>query len=199
MKLKRRERAVGDCAEDVTFSPSQAGGAGVSADDGKERLDAMAKLADFDFYLLSAFPRGTENRLISNWPQSLVGFYEAADLFYCSRLVTAMKRTIVPISCEEGSFAGSAANQENRKLNALFQMHGLKNTFAFTLHDADLKQYIFAFSGGCPVPTREQAMALLYGCMELLDKVSRSSSVEDGPLETLTRREIECLRRCLIP
>nr|WP_260683734.1 hypothetical protein [Rhizobium laguerreae] len=42
-------------------------------------------------------------------------------------------------------------------------------------------------------------MALLYGCMELLDKVSRSSSVEDGPLETLTRREIECLRRCLIP
>lgn len=42
-------------------------------------------------------------------------------------------------------------------------------------------------------------MALLYGCMELLDKVSRSSSVEDGPLETLTRREIECLRRWLIP
>nr|WP_246727264.1 hypothetical protein [Rhizobium leguminosarum] len=103
------------------------------------------------------------------------------------------------IFCEEGSFAGSAANQENRKLNVLFQMHGLKNTFAFTLHDADLKQYIFAFSGGCPMPTREQAMALLYGCMELLDKASRSSSVEDGPLETLTRREIECLRRCLIP
>nr|WP_245305263.1 hypothetical protein [Rhizobium leguminosarum] len=36
------------------------------------------------------------------------------------------------------------------------------------------------------MPTREQAMALLYGCMELLDKASRSSSVEDGPLETLT-------------
>lgn len=79
MKLKRRERAVGDCAEDAAFSPSQADGTGVSADDGKERLDAMAKLAGFDFYLLSAFPRGdrmafNENRLISNWPQSLVGF-----------------------------------------------------------------------------------------------------------------------------
>nr|WP_246271157.1 hypothetical protein [Rhizobium sophorae] len=110
-----------------------------------------------------------------------------------------MKRTIVPIFGEEGSFAGSAANQENRKLNVLFQMHGLKNTFAFTLHDADLKQYIFAFSVSCPMPTREQEMALLDGCMELLDKVSRSGSVEDGPLETLTRREIECLRRCLIP
>nr|WP_260692504.1 hypothetical protein [Rhizobium laguerreae] len=77
----------------------------------------------------------------------------------------------------------------------LFQMHGLKNSFAFTLHVADLKQYILAFSGSCPMPTREQAMALLCGCMELLDKVLRSSSVEDGPLETLTRREIECLRR----
>lgn len=159
--MKRRERAVGDCVEDAAFSPSQADGAGVSADDCKERLDAMAKLAGFDFYLLSAFPRGdrtafTENRLISNWPQSLVDFYEAADLFYCSRLVTAMKRTIVPIFCEEGSFAGSAANQENRKLNVLFQMHGLKNTFAFTLNDADLKQYIFAFSGGCPMPSESR-------------------------------------------
>ncbi|MGO7179621.1 hypothetical protein ACCT14_04010 [Rhizobium brockwellii] len=96
----------------------------------------MAKLVGFDFYLLSVFPRGDrtafiENRLISNWPQSLVGFYETADLFYCSRLVTAMKRTIMPVFCEEGSFAGSAANRENRKLDSLFQMHGLKNTFAF--------------------------------------------------------------------
>lgn len=108
----------------------------------------MAKLVGFDFYLLSAIPRGdhtsfAENPLISILPQSLVGFYDAADLFYCSRLVTAMKRAIVPVFCEEGSFAGSAANRENRKLDNLFQMHGLKNTFAFAQHDADLKQYIF--------------------------------------------------------
>ncbi|MGR4845915.1 hypothetical protein ACIPSK_25415 [Rhizobium sp. LARHSG275] len=30
-------------------------------------------------------------------------------------------------------------------------------------------------------------MALLYGCMELLDKVSRNGSGEDGPSEALTR------------
>ncbi|MFL5009071.1 hypothetical protein N2600_17320 [Rhizobium sp. WSM1274] len=43
-------------------------------------------------------------------------------------------------------------------------------------------------------------MALLYGCMELLDKVSsRNGSGEDGPSEALTRREIERLRRWLIP
>ncbi|MGR4845916.1 hypothetical protein ACIPSK_25420 [Rhizobium sp. LARHSG275] len=45
----------------------------------------------------------------------------------------------MPIFCEEGAFAGSAANQENRKLNTLFQMQGLKNSSAFALHDADLK------------------------------------------------------------
>ncbi|RUM23042.1 DNA-binding protein [Rhizobium vallis] len=197
--MKKRERAVDDCAEDAAFSPARADAASIAFEDGEERLGEMAKLAGFDFYLLSVFPRGdraafVENRLISNWPQSLVGFYEAADLFYCSRLVSAMKRTITPIFCEEGSFAGSAANQENRRLNTLFQMHGLNSTFAFTLHDADLKQYIFAFSGGSPMPEREQAMALLYGCMELLDKISRSVRPEDGPSETLTRREIECLR-----
>ena len=197
--MKRRERADGDCAEDAAFSPLQADGAGPSFDDGKARLGELAKLAGFDFYLLSAFPRGDrtgfiENCLISNWPQSLVSFYEAADLFYCSRLVTAMKRTAMPVFCEDGSFEGSAANQENRRLNTLFQMHGLKDTFALTLHDADLKQYIFAFSGGAPMPAREQATALLYGCMELLDRVSRAQSFKDAPLETLTRREIECLR-----
>ncbi|MGO6905378.1 DNA-binding protein, partial [Rhizobium ruizarguesonis] len=35
--MKRRERAVDDCAEDAAFSPSQADGAGVSFNDGKER------------------------------------------------------------------------------------------------------------------------------------------------------------------
>lgn len=141
--MKRPERAVDDCAEDAVFSPSQADGAGVSFNDGNDRLGEMAKLAGFDFYLLSAFPRGdrtafTENRLISKWPQSLVGFYEAADLFYCGRLVTAMKRDRADL-LRGGAFAGSAANQENRKLNTLFQMQGLKDTFAFALHDADLK------------------------------------------------------------
>jgi hypothetical protein len=51
--MKRRGRAVGDCAEDAAFSPSQADGVGVSFNDGKERLGVMAKLVGFDFYLLS--------------------------------------------------------------------------------------------------------------------------------------------------
>ncbi|OWO95199.1 hypothetical protein B5E41_08870 [Rhizobium esperanzae] len=58
--------------------------------------------------------------------------------------VTAMTRTVPPIFCEEGSIADGAADQENCRLDRLFQVPGLKNGFAFTLHDVDLKQYIFA-------------------------------------------------------
>lgn len=141
--MKRAERAVDDCAEDAVFSPSQADGAGVSFNDGNDRLGEMAKLAGFDFYLLSAFPRGdrtafTEKRLISKWPQSLVGFYEAADLFYCGRLVTAMKRDRADL-LRGGSVCGQRRQSGKPKLNTLFQMQGLKNTFALALHDADLK------------------------------------------------------------
>ena len=75
----------------------------------------------------------------------------------------------MPIFCGEGAFAGGAANRENRRFNTLFPMLELKNTVAFPPPVADLKRYIFAFSGGCPMLTQEQAMALLYGRMELLD------------------------------
>lgn len=197
--MKRRERAVRNCADDTVFSSFRADSAGVSAVDGASRLDELAKAAGFEFYLFSVFPRGDrtaflENKLISNWPQNLVNSYEEADLFYCSKLVAVMKRTIMPIFCKEGPFGGTAANQENRRLDTMFQMHGLTHTFAFALHDADLKQYIFAFSGARGTPSREETVALLYGCMELLDTLPSDEKPEDRPTETLTRREIECLR-----
>jgi DNA-binding CsgD family transcriptional regulator len=44
------------------------------------------------------------------------------------------------------------------------------------------------------MPSHEEAMALLYGCMELLDTLPGDEKPEDRPSETLTRREIECLR-----
>nr|WP_245277409.1 hypothetical protein [Rhizobium leguminosarum] len=70
--MKIRERAVDDCAEDAAFSPSKADGAGVSFNDGKERLGEMAKLAGFNFYLLSVFPRAAE-RLSSKTGRSATG------------------------------------------------------------------------------------------------------------------------------
>ena len=197
--MTRRERVVRNCADDNAFSLSATTRQGDLKIELKRRLDEMTKRAGFDFFLFASFPRGDstsfiENRIASNWPQGLVNIYEEADQFYCSQIVGAMKRSIMPVFCDAGPFGSAAANQENRRLNAVFQMHGLQNTFGFSLHDADLKQYIFAFSGNRPALSREQELELLYAAMEALDRFSSESRTEEGPSESLTRREIECLR-----
>lgn len=196
--MTRRERAARNRAEDNAFPLSTAVPTGELKAELKRRLEDMTKAAGFDYYLVVAFPRADsttflENRIISNWPQNLTNLYDEVDLFYCSRLVGALKRTIMPVFCDASPFAG-AANQENRRLNALFQMHGLQKTFGFSLHDADLKQYIFAFSGRRSALSREEEMDLLYAAMEALDRFSSENRTDEGPSENLTRREIECLR-----
>ncbi|MBX5219282.1 hypothetical protein [Rhizobium sp. NLR8a] len=65
--------------------------------------------------------------------QNPAGSHEHVDLFYGIGTVTPMKRTVPPIFREEGSIAGSAADQENCRRCALFQVPGLKNGFAFAL------------------------------------------------------------------
>ncbi|WP_064684805.1 hypothetical protein [Rhizobium bangladeshense] len=59
-----------------------------------------------------------------------------------------MERTISAIFCVEGAFARRAVNQE---IDALFE-DAVRNTVAFALHGADLKQYIFALLGSGPMP-----------------------------------------------
>lgn len=197
--MTRRERAVRNCADDNAFSLSTTARQGDLKIEFKRSLERMTKEAGFDFFLIASFPRGdatsfVENRIASNWPQTLVNLYEEADMFYCSELVNALKHTIIPVYCNAGTFGGAAANIENRRLNAVFQMHGLQATFGFSLHDADLKQYIFAFSGTRATLEYEEQMALFFAAMQALDRFSIANRGEEGPAETLTRREIECLR-----
>lgn len=197
--MTRRERAVRNCVDDNAFSLSTTTRQGDLKIEFKRSLERMTKDAGFDFFLLASFPRGdatgfVENRVASNWPQTLVNLYEGADMFYCSELVNALKQTIVPVYCNAETFGGAAANLENRRLNAAFQMHGLQATFGFSLHDADLKQYIFAFSGSRPALQQEEQMALFFSAMQALDRFSSANRDEVGPAESLTRREIECLR-----
>ncbi|PCK84586.1 hypothetical protein CPT32_23295 [Rhizobium sophoriradicis] len=82
--------------------------------------------------------------MISNRQQSLVAFTRPPNSFIAADQVTAMERTIPDdlLSgrgvCEEGGQPG------NRRLDTLFQ-DAVRNTVAFALRGADLKQYIFAF------------------------------------------------------
>lgn len=195
--MKKQVRAVSDGVGDAVFSRSDAG-APVRATLIDERIGEMAKGSGFAYYLVAAFPRGDRNGFVdnciaSNWPQELIALYDEIDLFYCCNLVSRLKRSIMPVFCDKSPFEGTAANQENLRLTTLFRDHGLKNTFAFALHDAELRQYIFAFSGDRPDFPRDETMSQLFRAMEFLDLFAQHNPI-DRPKESLSNREIECLR-----
>lgn len=196
--MSKFEGAVRHRVEDNGLLPALPGDA-AAGEDYRQKIAEIGQSAGFGYFLFVVFPRGDRtaflgNCIASNWPQELVDFYEDCDVFYHSNLVARLKRTIMPVFSAEGTFASSAANRENRRLNALFCEHGLDNTFAFALHDADLRQYIFAYSGRRGMPPRAQEMEIFYRSMETLDGFSQQSDEKDGPSESLSRREVECLR-----
>jgi DNA-binding CsgD family transcriptional regulator len=183
-------------AADIAFLSS--GKSTLPATDPKERLARLAKGAGFSHYLFATFPCGdcggfTGNHLMSNWPQSLSNAYDDGDLFHNSALVSELRKTSLPVSCGVTAFESRAANLKNERITALFQGHGLRRTFAFVLHDADRRSYILAFSGTRGDLSREEAMAHVFGAMEFLEFYARFQ-VTEQPLESLSSREIECLR-----
>jgi DNA-binding CsgD family transcriptional regulator len=164
-----------------------------------ELLGGAVARAGFDYYLMARFPRGdsvgfADNQIACNWPQELVEHYSSSDVFHCSRLVSALKYTNMPVFCEGGGFASAAANHESRALTGWFMDRGLRTTFAFSLHDAALRHYIFAFSGKRAKLSDRESMELVYGAMQILHAFARDLDDGDGPAEQLSKREIECLR-----
>ncbi|ABC92092.1 hypothetical conserved protein [Rhizobium etli CFN 42] len=123
--------------------------------------------------------------------QNPAGSHEHVDLFFGIKPLTAMKRTVPPIFCKEGSIAGGVSDQENCRRGTLVQVFGPKNGFAFALHDTDLKQYIFATRAARSA--REHSVAMRYGCVSFWIS-SHATAIENGSPETSTRRQIEELR-----
>ena len=160
-------------------------------------LHDAASRAGLDYYLMSAFPRGdsagfAENRLHSNWPPALAEAYAARDIFHRSRLVALLKRSCLPVFCDGSTFSTAEAGFGDEELDDRFHVYGLRRTFAFCLHDAELQQFLFAFSGNRSALSREEGKELVYSAMELLDAAATEQT--ERPAERLSRREIECLR-----
>ncbi|NNH32241.1 hypothetical protein C9413_23070 [Rhizobium sp. SEMIA 4085] len=105
----------------------------------------------------------------------------------------------MPVFCDASPFAGGAANQENRRLNALFQMHGLQNTFGFSLHDADLKQYMFAFSGCRPALSRVLGGAGTNNRQPVAARKLREAEYRCSLIESADQDPAEWLARCPEP
>lgn len=170
----------------------------MSMEDPGDCLSRMAEAAGFDYYLLTSFPRGDcsgflDNCIATNWPTDLLAFYETADVFYCCGLIAKLKSTIMPVFCDSAPFESTAANQEERSVTTCLRDYGLKSTLGFTLHDADLRQYVFAFSGDGAMPSREEATTQIVRAIEFLESFRHQNPVEQ-PAENLSGREVECLR-----
>jgi len=195
--MKKQERASRDGAEHAVFSRI-ASGQNMSVQRFSDGMAEMASEADFNHYLLAEFPRGDRsgflsNHLASNWPQELLDIYEEVDFFYCCKLLAALKTTTMPVFHDIAAFESAATNQGGQLQTAVFKRYGLKNTFAFALHDVHLRHYVFAFSGERESPARDEAMRLVFRAMELLQQLGDQNPVEQ-PAESLSSREIECLR-----
>jgi len=92
--MTRRERAADDCA---AFSPSEADGGGfrwATARNGLAGWRSLRASTSICFLLSGgARPCGFHLKPVDQQlPQRLIGFYEVADLFHCSKLVNEMKR-----------------------------------------------------------------------------------------------------------
>lgn len=162
------------------------------------QLEAIGQMVELPYVLLARFPQGEtidfrENVIACNWPASLTAEYSGAGIFYRSHLVLELKRTIMPITCDEKGFASGAVNDSAQAIAGRFAENGLGRTVAFSLHDAMLRQYVFTFSGDRRA-LADGGMELVYRSMQVLDDLAPHLEDEGQPAERLSRREIECLR-----
>lgn len=162
------------------------------------QFQSLARKAGLDFFLVARFPQGDRvdfatNHLLSNWPRALKDSYGASDMFGISTLVSRLKDSILPAFSRKGLFSNRSSKLAE-KLDSEFLIVGLRDNLAFSLHDAELNQYIFVFSGAKDRLEQSEISALYFGCMELLDTCFNNIRSQEGPRERLSARELECLR-----
>jgi DNA-binding CsgD family transcriptional regulator len=152
----------------------------------------------FSHFLLTTFPRGdqigfSENLLASNWPAAVLEDYVLQDVFGISALNTTLKTTVLPVYAGADIFLREGDQSDSFGLAARLVQAGLRQTLAFSLHDACLNHYIVALSGVRPAPSRLESMEIVYDSLTLLDEQPAATRPQ-APREKLTGREIECLR-----
>jgi len=151
----------------------------------------------FRFFLAASFPQTDKlgfraNIIASNWPQDLIDRYDASDLFWRSRLIDDLKKTIMPICSGTGIFAQPGNNSE--ELSRRFEDLGLHSTVSFTLHDAILKHYVIMFSGLRSLLDEQECARMVFAVLKALDSYSLATEPPLADYERLTVREIQCLR-----
>ncbi len=153
----------------------------------------------FRFFLTTRFPQADKlgfrsNIIAGNWPQELIERYDASDLFWRSRLIDGLKKTVMPIYSGTGIFAQPGGDKGSTNLTRRFEELGLHDTVSFTLHDAILRHYVIMFSGLRNPLDEQECARMVFAVLKALDVFSLATEPPLADYERLTVREIECLR-----
>lgn len=164
-----------------------------------DALQDVVQTHGFRFFLAASFPQTDKlgfraNIIASNWPQELIDRYDASDLFWRSRLIDGLKKTIMPIYSGTGIFAQPGNGNDSEELSRRFEALGLHNTVSFTLHDAILRHYVIMFSGLRSPLDEQECGRMVFAVLKALDSYSLATEPPLADYERLTVREIECLR-----
>ena len=162
-------------------------------------FDSLRGKYGFDYYMLSSFPRAdkagfSDNMLLCNWPVATVAAYDKTDVFRRCLLMTRLKKTIMPLWLSGPSIWFDVDGRDYAHLALAFPSTGFEHAVSFTLHDAHMNVYVVAFCGARDAIRNDELSDIHFSAMQALDEGTVAASMQQGPQEGLTAREIECLR-----
>ncbi|MDR6758919.1 DNA-binding CsgD family transcriptional regulator [Mycoplana sp. BE70] len=168
-----------------------------------EVLQLMRRCArhfDFDHFLVARFPeaerqRFAERLLVSNWSSELVRSYDELGIFHISRLVAEVAATKRPVRGDQRLLAPKDTARAGEDGAAeLAARHGLVRSTAFLLHSTSGEPFIVLFSGQCEPLEINETAGLYFAAVQLFECLEPTFAPGPGSRETLSSRELECLR-----
>ena len=164
-------------------------------------MKSLAENLGYRFYLLADIPVDRNKAFgdfttLTNWPTEARESYSESEMFCDSEAVSHFRTSVLPLSGSSQMFGSAIDHVSRARAGRLLGQFGIRATFAFSLHTADGKQYMFAFSRCGPAPEIIGGDDALSRSMQILDTLEDAKNSMKQPSIQLSQRERECLEWC---
>lgn len=164
-------------------------------------LKSFAGELGYKYYLLANMPFERDASFedctrLTNWPLETSSAYSKSEMFFGSGVVSHFRRSVLPLSGGSQMFGTEKDPMGRARAGKLLGSHGIQATFAFTLHNSDRQQYLFAFSRRGPSPETIGGDDTLSRGMKILDTLRGTKTPMAEAASQLSQRERECLEWC---
>lgn len=150
----------------------------------------------FSHFMIARLPSGGEQRFsellaISNWSADLVRQYTLSGSYAGSGLVSSLSRSRLPVFADASLF--SVPGMPEGVLPA-FATIGFDRTFAVMMHTTQGEAYAVTLSGSRSEPQGTERAEIYFALLHLFDGLEQTFERDGAMRDTLSAREIECLR-----